>query len=165
MSIRLVRVSGLRRSTTLVAGVVIVGGLAAYSGLAGAAPRPTVNQVQARVNQLTTQFDKVSQQLDQASQQLSAAQSKLTGVRVRLDHANSQFREAQANVAQNAAAAFEDTGATSVAGMLTSGDPTAGLQRGALLIGLAGNQNAQTRPLRVAARHPAHAHPPVPPPP
>jgi len=157
VSISLVRVSGLRRGTTLVAGVVIVGGLAAYSGLAGAAPQPTVNQVQARINQLTTQFDKVSQQLDQASQQLSAAQSKLAGVRVRLDHANGQFREAQANVAQNAAAAFEDTGATSVAGMLTSGDPTAVLQRGSMLMELAGNQNAETRQLGVAASQLANA--------
>jgi peptidoglycan DL-endopeptidase CwlO len=157
VGISLMRVSGLRRGTTLVAGMVIVSGLAAYGGLAGAAPQPTVNQVQARINQLTTQFDKVSQQLDQASQQLSAAQSKLAGVRVRLDHANTQFREAQANVAQNAAAAFEDTGATSVAGMLTSGDPTAVLQRGSMLIELAGNQNAQTRQLGTAASQLADA--------
>ena len=40
-----------------------------------------------------------------------------------LSHANAQFQAAQANVAQTAAAAFEDSGATSVAGVLTSGDP------------------------------------------
>jgi len=131
--------------------LVVAGGVAAYGGMAGAAPRPTVAQVQARVNQLTTQFDKVSQQLDQASGQLSAAQSKLSQVRVRLNHANAQFQAAQAGVARNAAAAFEDTGATSIAGVLTSGDPSVILRQGSLLMELSGNRNAQTSQLLTAA--------------
>jgi len=112
-----------------------------------AAPQPTVDQVQARINQLTSQFDKVSQQLDQASQQLSAAQSRLSQVRAHLNHANAQFQAAQASVAQNAAAAFEDTGATSIAGLLTSGNPSVVLQQGSLLMELSGTRNAQTRQL------------------
>jgi cell wall-associated NlpC family hydrolase len=50
-------------------------------------------------------------------------------------------------VAQTAAAAFEDTGATSVAGILTSGNPSAILQQGALLLEQSGNRTAQTRQL------------------
>jgi cell wall-associated NlpC family hydrolase len=50
-------------------------------------------------------------------------------------------------VAQNAAAAFEDSGATSVAGVLTSGDPSAVLQQGSLLMELSGMRNAQTQQL------------------
>ncbi len=115
-----------------------------FASGAGAAPQPTVDQVQARINQLTSQFDKVSEQLDQASQQLSAAQSRLSQVRVHLNHANAQFQAAQANVAQTAAAAFEDTGATSVAGVLTSGDPSVVLQQGSLLMELSGSRNAET---------------------
>ncbi len=114
---------------------------------AGAAPQPTVDQVQARINQLTSQFDKVTEQFDQASQQLSAAQSRLSQVRVHLNHANAQFEAAQANVAQTAAAAFEDTGATSVAGVLTSGDPSVVLQQGSLLMELSGSRNAETQML------------------
>jgi cell wall-associated NlpC family hydrolase len=125
----------------------MAGGLALFATGAGAAPQPTVNQVQARINQLTSQFDKISQQLDQASQQLSAAQSRLSQVRLRLDHANSQFQTEQASVAQNAAAAFEDSGATSIAGMLTSGDASMVLQRGSLLMELSGNRSMQTRQL------------------
>jgi cell wall-associated NlpC family hydrolase len=125
----------------------MAGGLALFATGAGAAPQPTVDQVQARINQLTSQFDTVSEQLDQASQQLSAAQSKLSQVRLRLNNANSQFQTAQANVAQNAAAAFEDTGATSIAGVLTSGDPSMVLQQGALLMELSGNRSAQTQQL------------------
>jgi cell wall-associated NlpC family hydrolase len=125
----------------------MAGGLALFATGAGAAPQPSVNQVQTRINQLTSQFDKVNGQLDQASQQLSAAQSRLSQVRARLNHANSQFQTAQANVAQTAAAAFEDTGATSVAGVLTSGDPSVVLQQGSLLMELSGNRSAQTKQL------------------
>jgi peptidoglycan DL-endopeptidase CwlO len=66
---------------------------------------------------------------------------------VHLTHANAQFRAAQANVAQTAAAAFEDTGATSIAGVLTSGDPSIVLQQGSLLMELSGSRNAETRQL------------------
>ena len=118
-----------------------------FASGAGAAPQPTVDQVQARINQLTSQFNKVSEQFDQASQQLSAAQSRLSQVRVHLNHANTQFQAAQANVAQTAAAAFEDTGATSIAGVLTSGDPSVVLQQGSLLMELSGSRNAETQQL------------------
>ena len=125
----------------------MAGGLAFFATGAGAAPQPSVRQVQAKINQLTSQFDQVSQQLDQAGQQLSAAQSRLSGVRLRLGHAQDQFAEAQASVAQTAAAAFEDSGATSMAGVLTSGDPSLVLRQGSLLMELSGNRTAQTRQL------------------
>jgi cell wall-associated NlpC family hydrolase len=125
----------------------MAGGLAFFATGAGAQPRPSVNQVQARINQLTSQFDKVSQQLDQAGQQLSAAQSRLSQVRLRLDHAQNEFADAQASVAQTAAAAFEDTGATSMAGVLTAGDPAVVLRQGSLLMELSGNRSAQTKQL------------------
>jgi cell wall-associated NlpC family hydrolase len=137
----------IRRGIAIAAGLVAVGGLAVVATGAGAAPQPTVDQVQTRINQLTSQFDKVSEQFDQASQQLSTAQSRLSQVRVHLNHANAQFRTAQANVAQAAAAAFEDSGATSVAGVLTSGDPSVVLQQGSLLMELSGSRNAETRQL------------------
>ena len=140
-----------RRGVAIATGLIAVGGLSVFAAGAGAAPQPTVDQVQARINQLTSQFDDVSEQLDQASQQLSAAQSRLSQVRVRLGHANVQFQAAQANVAQNAAAAFEDTGATSVAGVLTSGDPSVVLQQGSLLMELSGSRNAETQQLRTDA--------------
>ena len=151
MSRVLTGVSGIHRGIALGAGLVMAGGLALFATGAGAAPQPTVDQVQARINQLTSQFDKVSEQLDQAGQQLSAAQSRLSQVRLRLDHANSQFQTAQASVAQNAAAAFEDTGATSIAGVLTSGDPSVVLQQGALLMEVSGNRSAQTKQLLIDA--------------
>ena len=139
--------SRFRRSVAIATGLVTVGGLAVFATGAGATPQPTVDQVQAKVNQLTSQFDQVSEQLDQAGQQLSTAQSRLSQVRVHLDTANAQFQAAQANVAQTAAAAFEDTGATSVAGVLTSGDPSVLLQQGSLLLELSGTRSAETKQL------------------
>jgi cell wall-associated NlpC family hydrolase len=141
------RVFKVRRAVAVAAGLAVMGGLAVYGGIAGAAPQPTVGQVQAKISQLTSQFDRVSVQLDQASQQLSTAQSRLSQVRTRLNQANAQFRTAQASVAQNAAAAFEDSGATSVAGVLTSGDPSVVLRQGSLLMELSGMRNAQTQQL------------------
>ena len=147
MSRVLAGVSGIRRGVALSAGLVMAGGLAVFATGAGAAPQPTVSQVQAKINQLTSQFDKVSQQLDQASQQLSAAQTKLSQVRVRLKNADTQFQTAQANVAATAAAAFENTGSTSIAGVLTSGNPSVILQQGSLLVEMSGNRSAQTKQL------------------
>ena len=139
--------SRLRRAVAIATGLVTVGGFALFATGAGAAPQPTVDQVQAKVNQLTSQFDQVSEQLDQAGQQLSSAQGRLSQVRLHLDSANAQFQAAQANVAQTAAAAFEDTGATSVAGVLTSGDPSVLLQQGSLLLELSGTRSAETKQL------------------
>ena len=148
MSTRLAgSMSRIRRGVAIASGLVAVAGLAVFATGAGAAPQPTVDQVQARINQLTSQFNKVTEQFDQASQQLSAAQSRLSQVHVHLNHANAQFQAAQANVAQTAAAAFEDTGATSVAGVLTSGDPSVVLQQGSLLMELSGSRNAETQQL------------------
>jgi len=139
--------SRFRRGIAIATGLVAVGGLVVFATGAGAAPQPTVDQVQAKINQLTSQFDQVSEQLDQAGQQLSTAQSRLSQVREHLDTANAQFQAAQANVAQTAAAAFEDTGSTSVAGVLTSADPSVLLQQGSLLLELSGTRTAETKQL------------------
>ena len=139
--------SRFRRGIAIATGLVAVGGLTVFATGAGAAPEPTVDQVQAKVNQLTSQFNQVSEQLDQAGQQLSSAQSRLAQVRVHLNYANAQFQAAQANVAQTAAAAFEDTGATSIAGVLTSGDASVLLQQGSFLLELSGSRTAETRQL------------------
>ncbi len=143
--------SRLRRGAAIATGLAAASGLAVFTFAALASPPPTVAQVQAKVNELTSQFDKVTEQLDQVSQQLSAAQTRLDQVRVDVRHADAEFRAARTEVAQIAAATFEDTGATSIAGVLTSGDPSAVLQQGALLVELSGNQDAETQQLLIDA--------------
>ena len=143
--------SRFRRGVAIVAGMASIAGLAVFASGAGASPAPTVAQAQARVNQLTSQFDKVTEQLDQVGQQLTAAQTRLAQLRADVKHADAQFRTAQTTVAQIAAATFEDTAGTSVAGVLTSGDPSVVLQQGSLLEELSGNRSAQTQQLLDAA--------------
>jgi len=145
------RLSRLLRAAAIATVFATVSALAVFTVGALASPQPSVAQVQAKVNELTSQFDQVTEQLDQVSQQLSAAQTRLDQVRVDVRHADAQFRAAQTEVAQIAAATFEDTGATSIAGVLTSGDPSVVLQQGSLLEELSGNQDAETQLLLIDA--------------
>jgi peptidoglycan DL-endopeptidase CwlO len=136
-----------RRGVAIGAGLVAAGGLAVLTLQAVATPPPTVAQVEAKVNQLTTQFDKVSEQLDQASQQLSSAQSRLKQVSVKYQHANAAFLAARTAMAEVAASEYEDSGAMSIAGVLTSGTPEEILQQGSLLEELSTNRAGQTEEL------------------
>src|ERR1700751_6484764 len=70
-----------RRAAVVLAGFLLAGGAATgISQAAGAAPQPTVSQVQAEVNALTAKFDKAVEQYDQVAQQLTAAKSRLSQV-------------------------------------------------------------------------------------
>ena len=136
-----------RRGVAIATSLVAIGGLAVFASVASASPSPTVAQVQAKINQLTSQYDQIAEQLDQVGEQLSAAQIRLTQVRADMNHANAQFQAARTTVAQLAAASFEDTGATSIAGLLTYGDPSVFLQQGSLLDEVSGSRNAETTQL------------------
>lgn len=136
--------SRIRRGVAVAAALISVGGLVVFASSAAASPQPTVAQVQARVNQLTSQYDQVSEQLDQVSEQLSAAQTRLAQVRAAFNHAQAQYQTELKDVAQAAAATFEDAGAMSVAGVLTSENAAMVLQQGSLLEALSGNRTAET---------------------
>ena len=139
--------SRFRRGSVIAAGLLAMGGLVVFTSAAGASPQPTAAQVQAKVNQLTSQYDKVSEQLDQAGEQLSGAQTRLAQARAAVNHANAQFQAERNSMAQMAAATFEDTGASSMAGVLTSANPSAILQQGSLLMEMSGNRTAETAQL------------------
>jgi peptidoglycan DL-endopeptidase CwlO len=139
--------SRLRRGVALGVGLLTAGSLTVVAVSASAASQPTVAQVQAKVNQLTTQFNKVSEQLDQADEQLSAAQRQLKQVTAKWQHAHAQFEAARAVVAQIAASAYENTGSTSIAGVLSSDNPDVMLRQGALLLQLSATHDAQTQQL------------------
>lgn len=139
--------SRLRRGVAIASGLLATGALATVAVNASAAAKPTIAQVQAKVNQLTSQFNKVSEQLDQAKEQLSGAQKQLKQVSAKYQNADSQFEAARTVVAQIAASAYEDTGTTSIAGVLTSDNPATVLQQGALLLQLSSSQDAETQQL------------------
>jgi peptidoglycan DL-endopeptidase CwlO len=141
-----------RRGAAAAAVLLMVAGLVcAVTVDAGAAPTPTVAQVQAKVDQLTSQFNKVSEQYDQVEAQLKSAQQQLKQVTQNYNREESQFKTAQLTVAQIAASAYEDTGSTSIAGVLTSGNPEQVLQEGSLLLQLSSSRDDETQQLLAAA--------------
>jgi peptidoglycan DL-endopeptidase CwlO len=144
--------SRLRGSVAIAAGVLAAAGLATYAGTAGAAPQPSISQVQAEVNHYTTQYDQATQQYDQAAQNLSAARVQLAKVDRQVAANKTQFTTLSRDVAQIAAASYEDGSMTSIASLLTSGNPQALLSNASLVEELAGTRNQQLKEFLVAAR-------------
>ena len=141
-----------RRGITLAAAVAVAAGLAVYGGAAGAAPQPTISQVQAQVNGLQAKIDKIGEQYDQVTGQLSAARGRLATVRREAAREQAQFNAARTKLAQVVVAAYENSAQTSAAGLLTSGDPAVVLGRASLLEQLAKNQQAQAAQLLARAQ-------------
>src|SRR6201987_4654782 len=143
----------VRRAAVLVAVLATASGAAVYAGAsgAGAAPAPSINQVQAQVNSLQGKVDKIGEQDDAAGQQLAAAKSRLAQVTKQADRAQQQYNQASATLAAVAVAGYETSGETSVIGLLTSGNPDAVPSQASLLLQIEGTHNAQAKQLLTAA--------------
>lgn len=142
----------LKSSVAVAAGLVAVAGLVTYAGTAGAAPQPSITQVEAKVNQLTSQFDQANQQYDQAAQQVSQARVKLSAANKQVAAAQVQFKKLQGAVAEIAAASYENSNMTSIAGLLSSNDPNAVLNSASLLMEISQGRNQQLSAFLVAAQ-------------
>ncbi len=140
---RLARTSRVRSGVTLAVLLTAGGGFAAYSQSAGAAPQPTIAEVQAQVNSLQAKVDMVGQQYDEASQQLAAARGRLAQVDREAGTAETRYDAARVQLAQVAVAAYENSGQTSILGVLTSGDPSTVLGQASLVQQIAGMHNEQ----------------------
>jgi peptidoglycan DL-endopeptidase CwlO len=143
----------LRRTAVLVAVFATAGGIAVYAGAsgAGAAPAPSINQVQAEVNSLQGKVDKIGEEYDAAGQQLAAAKTRLNQVTTQFDRAQQQYNEASATLAAVAVAGYENSGQTSVIGLLTSGNPDAVLSQASLLLQIEGTHNEEAQQLLTSA--------------
>lgn len=144
--------SRLRGSGAIAAGVLAAVGLTAYAGTAGAAPQPSINQVQQQVNQLQSKYDQANQQYDQAAQQLSVARVRLAKVNKQVAADKAQFTRLSEDVAQIAATSYENSNMTSIAALLTSSNPQTVLSNASLLQELSGTRNQQMKQFLVAAR-------------
>jgi len=133
----------LRRGAVLLVLLATAGGVAVYSGTAGAAPQPTIAEVQAQVNSLQAKVDQIGEQYDQATQELSTAKSRLAQVNSEAKQAQDRFDAARSQLVQVAVASYEDSGETSVLGLLTSGNPGAVLNQASLIEQVAGMHNMQ----------------------
>ncbi len=143
----------LRRAAVIMTVLAAAGGVAVYAGAsgAGAAPAPSINQVQAQVNSLQGKVDKIGQLYDSAGQQLASAKARLAQVTKQADRAQQQYNQASATLAAVAVAGYENQGQTSVIGLLTSGNPDAVLGQASLLLQIEGTHNAQAQQLLTSA--------------
>jgi peptidoglycan DL-endopeptidase CwlO len=112
---------------------VVAGGLAAYSQDAGAAYQPTIAQVQSEVNSLQGQIDQVDEQYDSVTAQVTAAKARLASVQKQDAHDEALFLSAQASLRRVAVASYETANQSSIAGLLTAGNPAQVLQQASLL--------------------------------
>jgi cell wall-associated NlpC family hydrolase/outer membrane murein-binding lipoprotein Lpp len=138
-----VRTSRIPRGAIFAVALTVAGGVAIFGARAGAAPQPTISQVQTQVNSLQAKVDRVGQQYDQVSQQLAAAQRRLAQVNRAAVGEQTRYVHARAQLAQVAVAAYENHGQTSVIGVLVSGDPSKVLAQASLLLQQAGTHQAQ----------------------
>jgi len=140
---RLASTSRLRGGVALAAGLTALGGLAVYSGAAGAAPQPTIAEVQSQVNSVQAKVDRIGEEYDQANEQLTAAKGRLGQVNQEVATAQARYAAARTQLAQVAVAAYENSGQTSILGLLTSGNPGTVLGQASLVTQVAGMHNAQ----------------------
>ena len=137
----------MRRAAVLATVLATAAGIAVYAGAttAGAAPKPTIAQVKAKVSSLQGQVDKIGQEYDAAGQQLAAAKTRLDQVTKQADHAQQQYNQASATLTAVAVSAYENSGQTSILGLLTSGDPSAVLGQASLLLQVEGTHNQEAQ--------------------
>jgi cell wall-associated NlpC family hydrolase len=147
----------LRKGVALGASVIAAGALATFAGAAGAAPKPTVSQVQKMVNRLTSQEDQAVQMYDQASQQLASARKRLTLVNRQVKTDQARFQAMRSEIAAIATTAYESGTLTSMGALLTSNNPQAVLSQASVLLQLSSARSAQVKQFIAAARQLAGA--------
>jgi cell wall-associated NlpC family hydrolase len=132
--------------------VVAAGALATFAGSAGAAPKPTVSQVQKSVNRLTSEQDQAAQMYDQAEQQLSSAKQRLALVNHEVKTDQAKFESMRRQIAAIASTAYENGTMTSMGALLTSNNPQAVLGQASVLLQLSSDRAAQVDEFVQAAR-------------
>jgi peptidoglycan DL-endopeptidase CwlO len=133
-------------------GLLAVGALVMTTGVAGAAPQPTVGQVQQRLAQLTSQAQRLEQQYAQAQQQLSAANQQLAAINTEVARDQDRFASLQGKMAQFATAAYENGEFSSPEALLISGNAQQILDESSILLELSSSANSQIKAFLAAAR-------------
>ena len=146
-----VKPSLLRRGAAIT-GVLAAGALVTFTGPAGAAPKPTVAQVQKTVNRLASQMDQAVQQYDQAAQQVASARQRLRTVNHRLQMDQAKFFSMRAQIAAIATTAYENGTMSSMGALLTSDNPQGVLSQASVLLQMSAARSAQVGQFISAAR-------------
>jgi cell wall-associated NlpC family hydrolase len=144
--------SGRRRAAVIGTAVLMAAALAtAVTTVAGAQPQPNITQVQAKINSLTAEFNKANQQYDQVAEQLSAAKAQLKTLDKQVAKDEAEYKDAREQVVQIADSNYEDSAQTSLAGLLTSNDPSTVLAQASIIMEITSTRNLETTTFLAAA--------------
>jgi peptidoglycan DL-endopeptidase CwlO len=121
-------------------------------GTAGAAPQPTVAQVQQKLSKLNTQADRLGAQFDQAQQELTSANQRLVLINRQVSRYQAQFNSMRTEIGKIAAAAYEGGSLNSSAALLTSGNAQQMLDQSSILVELSSVNSAKMRQFIAVAR-------------
>jgi cell wall-associated NlpC family hydrolase len=147
------QMSKAKRGLVIGIAFLMAGGLATgISQVAGAEPKPTISQVQAEINALTSKFNKAVQQYDQVATQLTAAKARLSQVNKQVARDQAHYIAARKKVVQIVNAAYMNSGRTSLAGLLTSDDPSVVLTDASMIMQLTNSRNLETQAFLASAR-------------
>ncbi len=141
------------RAGAVAVAVLAAGLIMGVGGSAGAAPTPTLSQVQAKVTKLQAQLSKLDQQYVQVKQELAATDQRLALVDKELAIYTRQFDSERQAIARIAVTAYETGNIDSSIALLTSGNPQQVLNQSAILLELSSNNNAEINQFLKDARH------------
>jgi cell wall-associated NlpC family hydrolase len=132
--------------------ITAAGLLSGIGGSAGAAPQPTIAQVQQKLSSLDRQASKLGQQFDQVQQQLSAANQQLALVNRQASRYRTRFNSMRKEITKIAIAAYEDGSLNSSEALLTSSNPQQILDQSSILTELSAANSAEISQFLAAAR-------------
>ena len=139
----LAKISLVRRYATIAVAALAAAGLLTVAGSAGAQPQPTVSQVQAKLKKLTLKEDWLIQRYDQATQDLASARQRLNLVKREVAKDEVAAQAMRDEIAQIASNVYMNGAMSSVAALLTSGNPETLLSQSAILTHLSTDQYQQ----------------------
>ncbi len=144
-ALRLAHGKALRCGVAAGLSLATAGSLATWGGTAGAAPKPTMHQVQKMVNKLTAEENVAVQMYDQSAEQLANARQRLNLVNREVKADQAKFSAMRDQIATIASTAFENGTMSSMGALLTSNNPQAVLDQASVLLQLSNDRSAQIK--------------------
>jgi cell wall-associated NlpC family hydrolase len=149
--------TGSRRALAITSAFAMAGALGGagalvQAGTAGAAPMPTIPQVQSELNSLQSQQDQIGQQYDQVESELAQAKAHLATVKKENSKAYAEYTAARKALQEVAIASYEDSGNSSLLGLVTSANPDSVLSQASLVEEIANLNNEQAVKFLAAAQ-------------
>jgi peptidoglycan DL-endopeptidase CwlO len=132
--------------------VFAAGLLIGITASAGAAPAPTLSQVEAKLKSLELKSAQLGQQYDQVGQELAGTNQRLALINKELALYGVKFASLREEITRIAVTDYEDGNLSSSVALLTSGNPQQILNQSSILLELSSSNAAQINEFLVAAR-------------